>query len=110
MSIASGNKATVSTDGVSAWVRIPARQDNQYPMLVVGNPDNNWGGSTAAAVEICPDATIGNPIPAPLRESDNTTAVSFSSNDYRVLENVQGFARISVTDYVGSDDLTIQIV
>ena len=110
MTIAIGNEVVVSTDGASDWLKIPTDGDRVYPTVSVGNANNVWGGSTTAALEYCTDATKSSPIPVPLREQDNTTAIVFSANDQRTLENMRGYVRIKVANYSGSDPITLSIV
>jgi hypothetical protein len=106
MAIAPGNIATVSANGSSAWVRLPNDGD-LYPIVTVGNDGNTWGGSTSAALEFCPDATAAAPVPAPIEKDD--VAVAFTANACRVLEQFRGFVRITVTNYSGSDPISIVV-
>ena len=110
MTIANSNEVTVSGDGSSEWLKIPTDGDRIYPTVSVGNANNTWGASTKAALEYCTDATKSAPISVPLREQDNATAIVFTENDQRTLENMRGYVRINVTGYSGSDPITLSIV
>lgn len=109
MAIAARNVTTVSGNGVSDWVKLPADGDRVLTTITVGNASNAWGGSTVAALEYCADATLGDEaVPTPVKSGESE--VSFSENGNVVLENVRGYVRINVANYSGSSVLSLQVV
>lgn len=102
-------RKTVSDNGASAWIALPADGDRIHASVTVGNGNNSWGGSTAAALEYTPDATADEPIVCPVVDKDGN-AVSFTVNGFHPLENIRGSVRISVSNYSGSEPLSIHVV
>lgn len=108
MAISPRNVTTISGNGASDWIKLPADGDRLLSTVTVGNPGNTWGGSTVAELEYCPDATLGDAaVPSPVKEG--TTPVAFSENGNAVLENVRGFVRVVVSNYAGSDPLSLHV-
>lgn len=107
MAIAAGNRVQLSDNGSSAWVKIPANGDLNHPSVQVGNGNNAWGGSTAAALEFTLDPSASEVLVSPVKKSD--AAISFTGNDYEVLEQAQGYVRITVTDYSGSEPISLHV-